>query len=99
MAEGAARTEEGGTSASYEADDHAGLRIKSDRDTWADGHATEWGGEFIDTGHATIQGLAARANLALDNLHAAEPRDSTETYFYFACQGRACRYSPLIFRP
>ena len=44
------------------------------------GQVSEWGGELIDTAHVTIQDLAARFRLPLDNLHAAEPTGSDDVY-------------------
>jgi len=66
----------------YESDDHFGGRIASDTTTWANGQVTEWCGELIDTGHTTMQALAARFGLTLDDLKAAEPVGSTETYYF-----------------
>jgi monoamine oxidase len=51
---------------------------------WNDGQCTEWCGELVDSGHVTIQTLAARflgAN-ALADLVAAEPAGSQPTYFF-----------------
>ncbi|WP_017237876.1 flavin monoamine oxidase family protein [Streptomyces sp. SS] len=69
-------------SAVYEADTRVGGRIYSNPAGayWGDGQSSEWGGELIDTGHAVIQGLAARFGLPLDDLRAAEPAGSTEVY-------------------
>jgi monoamine oxidase len=39
-------------------------------------------GELIDTGHHTIRRLARRFHLPLDNLHRAEARGSTDTYYF-----------------
>jgi len=53
--------------------------------TWADGQVTDLFGELIDTGHLTMQDLAARFGLPLIDLLASEPAGSTETYYF---QGR-----------
>ncbi len=66
----------------YESDDHFGGRIQSLTDYWKNDQVSEWCGELIDSGHVTIQGLAQRFGLALDDLHAAEPIGSTETYYF-----------------
>ena len=50
---------------------------------WANGQVSEFCGELIDSGHATIRGLAKRFGLRLDNLLAAEPRGTTDTYSFF----------------
>jgi len=51
-------------------------------DTWADGQVTDIFGELIDTGHYTMQGLAARFGLPLVDLLASEPTGATETYYF-----------------
>jgi monoamine oxidase len=66
----------------YEAAPEVGGRMHSNTTTWANGQVSEWCGELIDTGHTAVQNLAARFGLTLDNLHAAEPPGSTETYFF-----------------
>ena len=67
----------------YESDSGFGGRIRSDTATWANNQVTEWCGEFIDSGHTAMLGLADRFGLTLDDLHAAEPTNSTETYYFF----------------
>ena len=60
-----------------------GGRMHSDRSGyWAEGQVSEFCGELIDSGHATILGLAARFGLAVDDLLAAEPPGSTDTYWF-----------------
>jgi monoamine oxidase len=49
---------------------------------WADGQVSEFCGELIDSGHTTILSLAARFGLTVDDLLAAEPPGSTETYWF-----------------
>jgi monoamine oxidase len=66
----------------YEASGRVGGRMFSNRSTWASGQVSEWGGELIDTGHLTVRRLARRFGLALDDMLAAEPAGSTETYFF-----------------
>ena len=67
----------------YEANARVGGRMFSNNGGyWDDQQVTEWGGELIDTDHETIQGLASRFGLALDDLRAAEPIGSDDTYFF-----------------
>ena len=66
----------------YESDDHIGGRIQSITSAWQNGQVSEWCGEFIDSGHTTIIDLAQRFGLVLDDLLAAEPKNSSETYFF-----------------
>jgi monoamine oxidase len=67
----------------YEASGRAGGRMFSNTSCWSQGQVSEWGGELIDSGHETIQALAKRFKLPLDDLHAAEPRKSHDTYRLF----------------
>jgi monoamine oxidase len=67
----------------YEASGRIGGRMFSNKSYWDDGQVSEWFGELIDTGHETIQALARRFRLPLDDLHAAEPAGSQETYYFF----------------
>ena len=46
------------------------------------GQVSEFCGELIDSGHTTILGLAARFGLAVDDLLAAQPDGSTDTYWF-----------------
>jgi monoamine oxidase len=60
-----------------------GGRVRSNNDgSWAARQVSEWGGELIDSGHATMQALAARFGLPLDDLHAAEPAGAQPTYYF-----------------
>jgi monoamine oxidase len=65
----------------YEAATRIGGRMFSNTDYWKDGQVTEWGGELIDTGHRTIRRLAKRFDLKLDDVLAAQPDGSTDTYY------------------
>ena len=67
----------------YEASGRIGGRMFSNTTSWADRQVSEWCGELIDTGHLTIRALAKRFDLKLDNLHAAEPANSQDTYQFF----------------
>ena len=71
----------------YEATSGLGGRMHSNSPAigpayWDDDQVTEWCGELIDTGHVTIQGLAKRYGLPLDDLVAAEPAGSTPVYMF-----------------
>jgi monoamine oxidase len=67
----------------YEASNRIGGRMHSDTTSWANGQVSEHCGELIDTTHKTILGLAKRFKIAVDDLTAAEPRQSTDTYYFF----------------
>jgi monoamine oxidase len=67
----------------YEASNRWGGRMHSDTTTWANGQTSEHCGELIDSGHKTILKLANRFNLATVDLLAAEPNQSTDTYYFF----------------
>jgi monoamine oxidase len=68
----------------YEGSGRIGGRMFSNNGGyWNEGQVSEWCGELIDTGHTTIRSLARRFDLRLDDLHAAEPAGSTETYRFF----------------
>ncbi|MFL5336457.1 MAG: FAD-dependent oxidoreductase [Geminicoccaceae bacterium] len=70
----------------YEASPRIGGRMHSDGGPggyWNQQQISECCGELIDSGHTTVLGLASRFNLAVDDLLAAEPAGSTETYWFF----------------
>lgn len=67
----------------YEAADRIGGRMYSNTDYFDQNQVFEWCGELIDSGHATIRRLAQRFGLTLDDLLAAEPARSEETYYFF----------------
>jgi monoamine oxidase len=68
----------------YEASGRVGGRMFSNTGGyWDAGQVTEWGGELIDTGHRTVRRLAQRFNLPLDNLLAAQPKNSEDVYHFF----------------
>lgn len=75
--------DEGIASTVYEASGRIGGRIFSNASGfWDDNQVSEWMGELIDTGHTTIRRLARRFGLALDNVRAAEPASSEDTYHF-----------------
>lgn len=67
----------------YEASGRVGGRMYSNTAYWADGQVSEWCGELIDSGHKTMQRLAHRFGLVLDNLLDAQPTSSEDTYYFF----------------
>jgi monoamine oxidase len=75
----------------YEASNRVGGRMHSDSpltnpggtSTWANDQVSEHCGELIDTKHKTIQGLAKRFGFGLTDLLAAQPTQSTDTYYFF----------------
>ena len=67
----------------YEASGRVGGRMYSNTAYWNDDQVSEWCGELIDSGHTTIQRLAHRFDLVLDNLLDAQPADSEDTYYFF----------------
>lgn len=73
----------GVSSTVYEASSRVGGRMHSNNKGYFGNQVTEWCGEFIDPGHTTIQSLAARYDLALDDLVAAQPPGTTDTYKFF----------------
>jgi monoamine oxidase len=67
----------------YEASSRIGGRMQSDTTSWANGQVTEHCGELIDSTHKTILSLVKRFKLSVADLAAAEPRQSTDTYYFF----------------
>lgn len=67
----------------YEAAGRVGGRMFSNTGYFAQNQVFEWCGELIDSGHTTMRRLAGRFGLVLDDLLAAEPAGSTETYYFF----------------
>jgi monoamine oxidase len=66
----------------FEASGRVGGRMHSDTTTWANAQTSEHCGELIDSGHKTILKLASRFGLKTVDLRAAEPNQSTDTYFF-----------------
>ena len=68
----------------FEASGRLGGRMFSNTSGyWQQGQVSEWCGELIDTGHKTIRKLAQRFDLPLDDLLAAEPNGTEDTYRFF----------------
>jgi len=72
----------GYTSTIYEASSRIGGRIHSDTTSWENGQITEHCGEFIDSTHKTILGLARRFGINVADLIIAEPTQATTTYYF-----------------
>ncbi|HEY4178746.1 MAG TPA: NAD(P)/FAD-dependent oxidoreductase [Kofleriaceae bacterium] len=67
----------------YESSARIGGRMFSNNaGYWTDNQVSEWCGELIDTAHVTIQALAKRFNLPLDDGFSSTPSGATETYYY-----------------
>lgn len=66
----------------FEASNRVGGRMFSNTAYWDQGQVSELCGELIDTGHVTIQRLAADFGLELENLIEAEPERAEDTYFF-----------------
>lgn len=67
----------------YEANERIGGRMYSNTDYFAQNQVFEWCGELIDSGHTRLQRLARRFGLLQQDLLAAEPTNSTETFYFF----------------
>ncbi|HEV7553985.1 MAG TPA: NAD(P)/FAD-dependent oxidoreductase, partial [Kofleriaceae bacterium] len=73
--------DKGYASTVYEASGRLGGRMFSNNNGyWAGNQVSEWCGELIDTSHHTIRNLAARYNLPVDDLLAAQPNKSDDIY-------------------
>ena len=67
----------------YESSARIGGRMFSNNGGyWNDNQVSEWCGELIDTGHVTIQALAKRFGIPLDDTFSSTPRGATETYYF-----------------
>ena len=72
----------------YEASNRIGGRMFSNTKAiggtsyWDNDQVTEWCGELIDSGHTTMQMLAKRYNLPLDDLPPSAPAGSTPVYLF-----------------
>jgi monoamine oxidase len=65
----------------YESSGRVGGRMFSNTTFWG-GQVSEWCGEFINTNHTVVRGLAARFNLPLADVNAANPPGSTPTNWF-----------------
>jgi len=63
----------------YEASGRIGGRMFSNT-SYFGGQVSEWCGELIDSAHKTVRNLASRFHLTVDDLLAAQPNGSDETY-------------------
>jgi monoamine oxidase len=71
----------GRSAAIFEASDRVGGRMHSNRGFWSEDQTSEWCGEFIDSDHVVLRGLAKRFGLPLDDVNAADPAHSVDTNF------------------
>jgi monoamine oxidase len=67
----------------FEAQSRAGGRVRTERRIFAQGQTAEYGGELIDSAHATMRALAARYRIELVDLRAAEALGSEPTNVLF----------------
>jgi monoamine oxidase len=65
----------------YESSGRVGGRMFSNTTFWG-GQVSEWCGEFINTNHTVVRSLAARFNLPLADVNAANPPGSTPTNWF-----------------
>jgi monoamine oxidase len=65
----------------YESSGRVGGRMFSNTTFWG-GQVSEWCGEFINTGHVVVRSLAARFDLPLEDVNAAEPLGSTPSNWF-----------------
>jgi monoamine oxidase len=65
----------------FEASGRTGGRMWTGKDLFADGQVCELGGELVDSGHTTIQGLCEELGLPLDDLSAGEPFEFVDIFF------------------
>jgi monoamine oxidase len=82
----------------YEASARIGGRMHSETVLWGAGAVSEYCGELIDTAHATMQALAKRFGLHLDDVNAAEAPGSKPIQYF---DGRYVPFAELqrAFRP
>ena len=81
-----------------EAQDRVGGRMYSLRNYFPEGHVVELGGELIDTGHTTMQELARKLGLQLDDYEKDDPAVSRDVWYF---DGRRYKDSEVVaaFRP
>lgn len=66
----------------YEASNRVGGRVLSARDVIAPGLVTEYGGEFIDSGHTTMRRLAKEFKLTLQDVKSPKRKNKKELYYF-----------------
>jgi monoamine oxidase len=83
----------------YEAATRLGGRCYSIRGVFENGQIGEHGGEFIDSDHVAIQGLAAELGLHLDDVLAAQPKGTEALYWFnskpYSVADAARDYAPI----
>ena len=84
----------------YEAADRVGGRMHSNATSWKNGQTTEWCGEFFDSDHATVLGLAKRFGLPLTDFLGAQASGSADTLYlhgrYYTQQQFASDFRPVL---
>jgi monoamine oxidase len=65
----------------YESSGRVGGRMFSNTTFWG-GQVSEWCGEFINSSHTVVRGLAARFNLQLEDVVAAQPKGSRPSNWF-----------------
>lgn len=73
--------DQGLSSTIFESSARIGGRMHSLSGYWQNAQTSEWCGELIDSDHETIMDLAARFNLPLVDMIAAQPSGSQDTYY------------------
>ena len=66
----------------HEASDRLGGRCWSIRSPFLNGQVAEHGGELIDQNHTAMRQLVSELGLKLDNLLAAQPNGTEDTYYF-----------------
>ncbi len=66
----------------YESSNRVGGRMHSDATTWQNRQKSEWCGEFINSGHKTVLGLASRFGLTVVDEVVAQPPGSSDTLYF-----------------
>jgi monoamine oxidase len=65
----------------FESSGRVGGRMFSNTTFWG-GQVSEWCGEFINSSHTVVRSLAARFDLQIDDVNAADPPGSTGTNWF-----------------
>ena len=82
----------------YEANNRVGGRVLTVRDVIAPGLVTEYGGEFIDSGHTYMRKLAREFRLPLQDVKSSSRKSKKELYYF---DGRQYSHEDLVnaFKP
>jgi monoamine oxidase len=66
----------------FEANNRVGGRVLSARDVIAPGLVTEYGGEFIDSGHSNMRRMAREFRLTLQDVKSPKKKNQKELYYF-----------------